>query len=35
LKARTYHSAVFRGSGDFRWMWLMRNAMVGLLGPRS
>src|SRR5579885_1349841 len=24
LKARTYHSAVARGSDDFRWMWLMR-----------
>src|SRR6267142_2278946 len=31
LKALTYHSAVFRGSDAFRWMWLMRNAMVGLL----
>ncbi|PYN50075.1 MAG: hypothetical protein DME00_06870 [Candidatus Rokuibacteriota bacterium] len=32
LKALTYHSAVFRGSGAFRWMWLMRNAMTRLLG---
>ena len=23
-KAFTYQSAVFLGSGDFRWMWLMR-----------
>jgi hypothetical protein len=28
LKAVTYQSAAFRGSGDFRWMWLIRNAMV-------
>src|SRR5205814_5461429 len=25
--AFTYHSAVFFGSGDFRWMWLMRKPM--------
>src|SRR3989442_11576906 len=31
LKARTYHSAVFRGSGAFRWMWLIRNAMIVVL----
>src|SRR4029077_4552243 len=31
LNAPTYHSAVLRGSGDFRWMWLMRNAMRSLL----
>src|SRR2546422_10976636 len=31
LKARTYHSAVFRRSGAFRWMWLIRNAMIVVL----
>src|SRR5215212_2490331 len=28
LNALTYQSAVFLGSGDFRWMWLMRNGIV-------
>ena len=28
LNALTYQSAVFFGSGDFRWMWLMRNGIV-------
>src|SRR5438552_11139027 len=27
-KAFTYHSAVFFGSGAFRWMWLMRKPMA-------
>src|SRR6266404_3330076 len=26
--AFSYHSAVLRGSGAFRWMWLIRNAMT-------
>src|SRR5262245_63732411 len=33
LNAPTYHSAVLRGSGDFRWMWLIRNGMAAPLGP--
>ena len=28
LNALTYQSAVFFGSGAFRWMWLIRNAIV-------
>src|SRR5947209_2269803 len=31
-KASTYHSAVFRGSGAFRWMWLIRYAMDASCG---
>src|SRR3990170_203870 len=29
LKAVAYHSAVLRGSGAFRWMWLIRYGMRG------
>src|SRR5579883_2817040 len=35
LKARTYHSAVARGSDDFRWMWLMRYGIRPLVQRSS